>query len=432
MNIKDKLDIILITYNRKSCLEETFKQIFADNSPIKDFDITVLDNRSDDGTSELINTYSQKYPNLKHVINKVNIGGCANAAKAIVEIPNKEYAWVLCDNDSYDWTNWNEVEIAIEKGYDFIITQKCENNPSELFYKASFIPAVIFKTSLITTTVAQNLYDYVPLLFPQLALISECINKNSSGYIVKKDIVHAQINPDHNSSFIRGLEKDYLPEPRKNIFWSVGYFSTTELITDKKIRTKIINNTRHFHKTLFDLFKSAMIKNKVFYNNYSYNFYRIFRMLNFKQKIQLIFAFLVINLSFKNYRYYETRSYTDWIDYFNKVDEQKYLDKLAQKYNDKKVLLYGAGMLTKVLLENYNLSKFNIIGVSDKRFERSNEKEFMGLKTILPDDIKNLDYDAILFALKLYKKPAEMLKKAGVNKKMFSLIKKDIKYPIRS
>ena len=57
MNLKDKLDIVLITYNRKNCLQKTFEQIFAENSPIKDFDITILNNASTDGTSEFIEKY---------------------------------------------------------------------------------------------------------------------------------------------------------------------------------------------------------------------------------------------------------------------------------------------------------------------------------------------------------------------------------------
>lgn len=41
MYIKENLQIILITYNRKNYLQRTFDQIFADNSPIKGFDITI-------------------------------------------------------------------------------------------------------------------------------------------------------------------------------------------------------------------------------------------------------------------------------------------------------------------------------------------------------------------------------------------------------
>ena len=135
MDLNNKLDIVLITYNRKEFLEETFGQIFAQDSPIKDFDITILDNHSTDGTSEFIQEYCLKHPNIKHIRNKVNIGGNANIAKALVEIPTKEYVWVLCDNDSYDWSAWNEIEQAVKDNYDVIMTRKCKTTPAGIFMK---------------------------------------------------------------------------------------------------------------------------------------------------------------------------------------------------------------------------------------------------------------------------------------------------------
>ena len=61
MSIKDKLQIYLITYNRKIQLEHTLKQILAKDSPIRNFDITILDNASTDGASELIDEYCQNF-----------------------------------------------------------------------------------------------------------------------------------------------------------------------------------------------------------------------------------------------------------------------------------------------------------------------------------------------------------------------------------
>ena len=114
------IEIILITYNRKKHLQNTFNQIFAEESPIKDFPITILDNKSTDGTSELIEEYRIKFPNIKHIINNRNIGGNANIARAF-EIASKEYVWILCDDDEYDFTHWKDVEKAIEENYDAIV-----------------------------------------------------------------------------------------------------------------------------------------------------------------------------------------------------------------------------------------------------------------------------------------------------------------------
>ena len=97
-SIKDKLEIIIVTYNRKVSLEGTLSQLFAPESPVKDLDITVLDNKSTDGTFEVVRQFCKKHQNLKHVVNNRNIGGNGNIARAF-ETAKKEYVWVLCDDD---------------------------------------------------------------------------------------------------------------------------------------------------------------------------------------------------------------------------------------------------------------------------------------------------------------------------------------------
>jgi glycosyltransferase involved in cell wall biosynthesis len=430
-NINEKLDIIIVTYNRKEFLKKTFEQIFADNSPIKSFDITVLNNASTDGTFELVEEYRLKYPNLKHIINNRNINGNPNISKALVEIPQKDYVWVLSDNDDYDWSVWNEVEIAVQNRTDAIFTRNCPDSIASIFYTATLVSGCIYRTGIITSAVIENIYNYIKFLFPHLAMIAQVINKNGSYSIVSKDIVHSGINPEHDKSFVRGLDREDLSEDRKNIFWSVGYFSTVSLITDKKKRSEIIDGARHYHKSLFDLFKTAMVKNKVLYKNYPNNFMQIFRVLNFRQKFKFILAFLIINFSFKNYKFYEIRSAEQWADYFTTIKEQRYIDKLAKKLQEKKIVLYGAGIISEILIKNFDLSKLNIIAISDKRFERTGEKEFFGIKTIKPSELKNTDFNAVVFTLKLYKKIEKSLKTSGINKKMYSIIKKDNKYPVR-
>ena len=112
--LKDKLEIILVTYNRKPYLEDTLNQLFCDESPIKDCNFTILDNCSTDGSSELIQEYSKKYNNIKHIRHNKNIGGNANITRAI-EIATKKYFWVLCDDDKYDWTNWKEINTLTKR-----------------------------------------------------------------------------------------------------------------------------------------------------------------------------------------------------------------------------------------------------------------------------------------------------------------------------
>ena len=68
----------------------------------------------------------------------------------------------------------------------------------------------------------------------------------------------------------------------------------------------------------------------------------------------------------------------------------KRLDKLIKKFKNKKVLIYGAGLLSKIIFENYDTNLFNIIGVMDKKFSDSNEN-FYGYNTYTPDNINNIE-----------------------------------------
>jgi GT2 family glycosyltransferase len=53
MNIKEKLQIILITYNRQRHLRNTLEALFSMESPVRDLSFTIFDNASDDGTNIL-------------------------------------------------------------------------------------------------------------------------------------------------------------------------------------------------------------------------------------------------------------------------------------------------------------------------------------------------------------------------------------------
>ena len=118
-DISDILDITLITYNRAPYLEKTLAAVLADESPIRKCELTILDNRSTDGTAQVIDSFRARHPNVRHVVNRFNVGGNANIARAL-ERYEKPYHWVLCDDDKYDWSGWPGVEAAMDAGAKII------------------------------------------------------------------------------------------------------------------------------------------------------------------------------------------------------------------------------------------------------------------------------------------------------------------------
>ena len=120
MKIEDKLEIVIPTFNRCEKLGITFSYLLDENSPVKNCDITILDNCSTDDTPNLVKKIAEKHPNVKYRRNARNIGVWENDLRGH-EIASKEYLWKLGDNDTYDWTCWDQVEEAIENKADVIV-----------------------------------------------------------------------------------------------------------------------------------------------------------------------------------------------------------------------------------------------------------------------------------------------------------------------
>ncbi len=87
---------------------------------------------------------------------------------------------------------------------------------------------------------------------------------------------------------------------------------------------------------------------------------------------------------------------TNFKDYLEQKKAQKAIDKIAKKYKDKKVVLYGAGFFSSDLLRNYDFSKVNVIGVADIKFQDDTEGDFYGYKKIGSYDLLETDFDLLL------------------------------------
>ena len=88
-------------------------------------------------------------------------------------------------------------------------------------------------------------------------------------------------------------------------------------------------------------------------------------------------------------------------EYFEKINAQKQIDTLAKKYKHKRVVVYGAGAMAKILFKNYNLKKLNIVAVCDNKFSEKKE-DFFGFKTLSPEELKAFNYDIILVLVQKY------------------------------
>ena len=240
--LKDKLEIFIITYNREKYLKHTLEQVYSKKSPIRDFKITILDNKSTDGSAELIDNAIADFPNSKHVIHNRNIGGNGNIARCY-ELASMEYFWILCDDDeiNWQWSTWSQVESAVEQGADAIVVSNYINpkeNVAQLLGQLSFVPAGIYKTENLTDTVMQNISFQISCCFPQLALVCKLINDGKKIVILDDWIVQMVEHPAV-SSYSRGMDTDKHPL-MANMTWSLGFMKTIQMIKDEKTRELII------------------------------------------------------------------------------------------------------------------------------------------------------------------------------------------------
>jgi glycosyltransferase involved in cell wall biosynthesis len=275
--IEEKLELVLITYNRSEYLENTLSQLLE--SPFKDCKFTVLDNCSTDKTPQVCLKYQKMFKDFHIMRHKHNIGGNANILRG-VETSNSLYTWLLADDDDYDFSDCDDLIKAIDsEKYDVLFffsssfdkwagksvyeilrsrdsskyINGCANGTSgkELmgimkqyyFITMTFIPACIFKTDIYTNKCFIEGYDNIKYLYPHLKFVEKTIVNDLLFYKKEKDMV------------IEGFEADIKLKNRNASYsmlrWMNSWLISSLIIKDKKIRSVMIDRYRYNYHFLY-------------------------------------------------------------------------------------------------------------------------------------------------------------------------------------
>lgn len=279
----EKLQIIIVTYNRALYLERTLNCLLDKDSPVREVDILVQNNCSTDNTKEVCDKFKQQYHNFSYITSRYNVGACVNIAKAYENF-SKDYLWILGDDDVYDWSNWFEVETAIFNGEKAILvtTDKLpscyKDDLSFILLATTLVSGTVISKNLVTSTVVKNCFEKVAFLFPHVVPLVSYINGGGKFYVCKKAIVTwgGFLNKNNKRSFTFGDDATVLNKRSASMKAINGFIATVADLQDQQLKYAV---TRRFleqgwwfwakrgdgRKTIDALVKDA-IKNHYFYN----------------------------------------------------------------------------------------------------------------------------------------------------------------------
>ncbi|HLS37350.1 MAG TPA: glycosyltransferase [Sphingobacterium bovisgrunnientis] len=110
------VSIFCITYNHKNFIEKAIEGFLMQQCNFN-IEIIIGDDCSNDGTTQIIDSYASKYPQIKRLIADENMGPIKNMIRVALAAKGKYVA--TCDGDDY-WTD----PLKLQKQVDFL-----ENNP---------------------------------------------------------------------------------------------------------------------------------------------------------------------------------------------------------------------------------------------------------------------------------------------------------------
>lgn len=110
------VSIFCITYNHSKFIAKAIEGFLMQQCNFK-IEIIIGDDCSDDGTTQIVDSYVAKYPQIKRLVAPQNIGPIQNMIRVALAAKGKYVA--TCDGDDY-WTDPHK----LQKQIDFL-----ENNP---------------------------------------------------------------------------------------------------------------------------------------------------------------------------------------------------------------------------------------------------------------------------------------------------------------
>lgn len=118
--MKSKVVIIINCFNSESFLEDTIESLI--NQTYEELILLFVDNKSNDGTMNILNKYARKFKNIQiyQLKNHLNLVGARKAALEHIDENIKFDFFAFCDSDDLWDPNWVSTLVNIGKDFDLI------------------------------------------------------------------------------------------------------------------------------------------------------------------------------------------------------------------------------------------------------------------------------------------------------------------------
>lgn len=286
------LEIIVITYNRCAYLRNTLEQLQL--SEFRNCKISVLDNCSTDGTSNVLECYQEILPYLTIIRHPRNINGNPNIVRAY-ELATMPYLWLLGDDDIINPAYARDVlDICSEAKADLINLWRAPLRTNQTtglhrirdfirsqrfaLFDQSFISGVITKTTLITDATLSKAYDLIASSYPQLVFTAQALESDGYIYIMPSAVVERS-----GEDFERfGLKH------QMNIVWYVWWCKICSIFQDESIKQIVMDDG--FQQINFRQF---IISNLIDYRLHGnmLTFHKYLEIMSYQPKRRLLFCF---------------------------------------------------------------------------------------------------------------------------------------------
>jgi glycosyltransferase involved in cell wall biosynthesis len=227
------LEILVITFNRAAELDRTLTALHA--SPFARCRVSVLDNASTDATPEVCARWAERFPDLRVVRHRRNVGGGPNYLRAI-ELTRARYTWVLADDDDLDFARCGDVVAALEEGTVDLLAvggpghdewptgrtslRRIWDRGGRVYSVLTFVPSLVFRTELFTDFDMADGYRHVDMLFPQFPFVRRQLARDATIHVAEHPIVHRggwSVPGSHLWFFVRWVRNCHTIDDRAEV-----------------------------------------------------------------------------------------------------------------------------------------------------------------------------------------------------------------------